>query len=176
MARRQRTKPGLCVNSKPILKRPWQLTVELCISDNTCDAFAREQSAYIFHSPMPHLRAVKTIGKHTYVATSVEHEICVFRFSQVDWTIRKAVDLAASGLPYERRGFVHQELSKRFACACKVEEVYRVDVCGNLSPSCPSANSRSRQKSCRVQGTARRGSVGIFHLAAFLFPASWEPP
>ena len=67
------------------------------------------------------------------MTASVEHEICVFRFGEVDWTVGKAVDLAASGLPYERRGFVHQEPSKRFACACKVEEVYRVDVCNDLS-------------------------------------------
>ena len=125
---------------------------------------------------MPHLRAVNIIGRvrTTYIATSVEHEICVFRFGQVDWTVRKAVGLAAGSLPYERRGFIHQELSKRFACACKVEEVYGVDVCGKLSPSRPSANGRNTT-SIRVQGTTRRGSVGIFPLA-FPFAASWEPP
>ena len=51
---------------------------------------------------MPHLRAAETIGRVcTYVATGIEHEIGIFRFGEVDWTIRKAVDLAASGLPYE---------------------------------------------------------------------------
>ena len=147
MARRQRTKPNLFVNSKLILKHPWMPTVRLCNPDNTCDAFAREQSAHIFHSPFPYLRTVKIVGRvRTYVATSVEYEICVFRFSQVDWTVRKAVDLAPSRLPYERRGFVHQELSKRFACACKVEEVCRVDVCSNLSPSRLSAKEKRTKK------------------------------
>jgi hypothetical protein len=37
------------------------------------------------------------------------------------------------------------------------------------------ADGRNKNKSFRVQGTARQGSVGIFHLA-FLFAASWEPP
>jgi len=74
------------------------------------------------------------------MATSVEHEVCVFRFGQVGWAVREAIDLAASGFPYECRGFVHQELAKRFACARKVEEVYRVDVCGDLPPSHPLEN------------------------------------
>jgi hypothetical protein len=138
-----KTKSKACFlcDSKPNPKYPWNPTVRFCNPDNTCDVFAREQSAYIFHRPTPHLRAVKIIGRvRTYVATGVEQEICVFWFGQVDWTVRKAIDLAASGLPYERRGFVHEELSKRFACACKVEEVYGVDVCSDLSPSRPSAN------------------------------------
>ena len=47
-------------------------------------------------------------------------------------------------------------------------------VRSNLSPSRPSATGRNTTKN-GIQGTARRGSVGIFHLA-FLFAASWEPP
>jgi hypothetical protein len=156
VARRQRIKPNLFVNSKPRLKYPWNPTVRLCNPDNTCDAFARGQSAYIFHSPTKGFRAVITIGRvRTYVATGIEQEICVLRFGQVDWAVRKAVSLAASGFPYERRRFVHEELSKRFTCACKVEEVYRVDVCSDLSPSRPSANGRNIKKSRTRKRTSR---------------------
>jgi hypothetical protein len=156
VARRQRAKPNLFVNSKPMLKHPWNPTVRVGNPDNTCDVFAREQSAHTFHSPMPHLSAAKLTSRvRTYVATGVEQEICVFRFGQVDWTVRKAVDLAASGLPNERRGFVHQKLSKRLACARKVEEVYRMYVRSNLSPSRASANSRNKKKSRTRNSTSR---------------------
>ena len=77
------------------------------------------------------------------MATSIEHQICILRFSQVGWAIRETSDLAAGSLPYEGRRFIHQELSKRFTCACKVEEVKRVYVCGHLLPSYPSANDRN---------------------------------
>jgi hypothetical protein len=135
LARRQRVKPTFIVNSKPKQKYPWSPTVRFCNPDNTCDGSAREQSAYVSHSPTKRFRAVITISRaSTYVATGIEQEMCVFRFGQVSWTVRKAIDLAAGGLPYERRGFVHEELSKRFTCACKVE-VHRMYVCSNLPPS-----------------------------------------
>lgn len=133
VTRGQRAKPKLHVNSKPATKYPWNPTVRLCNPDNTCIAFPTELSYRIFHSPMLHLRTIKSINRDpTYIATSIEHEICVFRFGQVDWAVREARDLAASFLPYELRGFVHQKLSKRFARACQVEEVDRVDACGDL--------------------------------------------
>ena len=104
VARRQSKKPNLFVNLKCVLKHPWNPTVRPCNPDNTCDVFAREQSTYIFHSPTKRFRAVITIDMQvrTYVAAGAEQEIYIFRFSQVDWTVRKAVYLAASGLPYER--------------------------------------------------------------------------
>ena len=50
---------------------------------------------------MKQFRAAITIDMqvHTYVATGTEQEIYIFRFN---WTVRKSVYLAASGLPYER--------------------------------------------------------------------------
>lgn len=58
-----------------------------------------------------------------YVATGVKHEIRVLGFGHVNWTIWKTLDLATRRLPNERRSFVHQEISERFARACKVEKV-----------------------------------------------------
>ena len=48
-----------------------------------------------------------------------------------------------------------------------------MDVSSNL----PSSRQQTvqKKKGLRVQGTTRRGSVGIFHLA-FVFAVSWEPP
>ena len=90
----------------------------------------------------------------TYVATSIEYEICVLWFGQVERTIREAFNLVASSLPYERGRFVHQELPKRFARARKVEEVYRVNVFGELYITCQQTVEEER---FRVQGIARRG-------------------
>ena len=69
------------------------------------------------------------------MATSIEHESCVLVFGQIGWAVREAIDLTACDPPHKRRRSVCQQLPERFACACKVQEVYRVDVCGNLSPS-----------------------------------------
>ena len=66
------------------------------------------------------------------MAAVVEHEICVFRLSQVGWAFRQALDLAEGSLPEKCRRFVHQEASERLACTCKVQEVHRINVCKNL--------------------------------------------
>ena len=107
------------------------------------------------------------------MATSIKYEICIFWFGQIGRAGRQVLDLPTSGLPYERRNLVHQELSERFTRACKIQEVDRVDVCGNLIPSRQSANGRERNVHAR--GTAHQGSIGIVHLA-FHDTASWVPP
>ena len=80
-------------------------------------------------------------GSCTHMAMCIKHKICVFGFCQVVWAVRKSrrLNLVASDLPCECGRLVHQEPSERFACACKVQEVQRVNVCTKLSPSCPSA-------------------------------------
>jgi hypothetical protein len=63
------------------------------------------------------------------VATVAEHEICVFRFSQVGWAVRQIFDLAENILPEKHWRLVHQETPERLARTCKVQEVHRIDVC-----------------------------------------------
>lgn len=72
------------------------------------------------------------------------YKVCIFRFGQVSWAVRESINLASSGLPYERREFVHQELSEKFTRARKVEEVHRKDISSDLTSPHPSANSRDK--------------------------------
>lgn len=108
------------------------------------------------------------------MAAGVKHEICVFRFSQVSWTIRKAMYLATSGLPDERRRLVHQKFSKRFARACKVQEIQRVNICSNLSPSPARQQVIEKEgKIYYVREIIHQGSIGIVRQA-FLAAVSWK--
>jgi hypothetical protein len=89
VARRHQAKPNLIVNLKRVLKHPGNPTLQFCNPSNTCDGFPRTLSWCIFHSPMPlALRMCKVIDRVcTYVATCVEHEVCVFWFSQICWAV-----------------------------------------------------------------------------------------
>lgn len=96
------------------------------------------------------------------MATGAKREICVFGLTQIGGAVGQAPEWT-NRLPYERRTLVHQKPSKKFARACKAEEIFRMNAYGDLIPYSPSAMKKEKEN--YVRGTTRRGSIDIVYSA-----------